>query len=73
MIIDVYVKAAIEMARSHFAQPAFAICPEYNLSSVDLGVDGLRNVSGRVDYATSILHTGIETRNPPLTTVQILL
>jgi hypothetical protein len=54
MIIEEYIKCAIVMARQYLLLPALYVCPDMPLASEDLGVDGLRDVSGKVDYATAL-------------------
>lgn len=63
MIIDVFMKAAVDMARHYFKLPELILCPEYSLGSVDLGIEGLQDVSGRIDYVTAVIDTGVNTCN----------
>ena len=58
MIIEEYIKCAIVMATQYFVLPALYVYPDMELASEDLGVDGLRDVSGKVDYATALADTG---------------
>ena len=51
------------MARYYFKLPAWILCPEYPLGSVDLGIDGVQDVSGRVYYVTAVIDTGDNTCN----------
>ena len=67
MIIEEYIKCAIVMARQHLLLPALYVCPDMPLPSEDLGVDGLRDVSGKVDYATALADTGPNTGTVHLT------
>jgi len=67
MIIDEFLKCAVVMAREYLDMPALYVCPEMPLSSADLGIDGLHDVSGKVDYATALADTGPNTRTVHLT------
>jgi hypothetical protein len=67
MIVEEYVKCAVYMARDQLQLPELYICPEVPLSSADLGVDGLRDVSGKCDYATALADTGPNTGTVHLT------
>ena len=67
MIIEEYLKCAIVMARQYLLLPALYVCPDMPLASEDLGVDGLGDVSGKVDYATALAHTGPNTGTAHLT------
>ena len=63
MIIDDFVKCAVEMARATIGVSGLYICPELPLSSVDLGVEGLNDVSGKVNYVTALLNSQIDVGN----------